>query len=154
MKPHLTESGEKEMDVITTSQALQIAGRAGRYKTTYENGEVTTFRQADLGLLKEIVARPIDPIEVHFPLFFYLNYFYNILLFPYSCKYCAYSDFTRKTYYLLFYLLIFHCLMIVSLDDNCSNTFCVKMATNNINHFLLAYQLIYQDLKTKVKVVT
>ena len=64
MKPHLTESGEKEMDVISTSQALQIAGRAGRYNTAYENGEVTTFRRDDLNLLKDVVSRTIDPIEV------------------------------------------------------------------------------------------
>ena len=30
MKPQLNEQGEKEKDLITTSQALQIAGRAGR----------------------------------------------------------------------------------------------------------------------------
>lgn len=63
MKPHLTETGEKEMDVISTSQALQIAGRAGRYNTAYENGEVTTFRRDDLNLLKDVVSRTIDPIE-------------------------------------------------------------------------------------------
>ena len=64
MKPHLTETGEKEMDVISTSQALQIAGRAGRYNTAYQDGEVTTFRSDDLNLLKDVVSRPIDPIEV------------------------------------------------------------------------------------------
>ncbi|XP_076434854.1 ATP-dependent RNA helicase SUPV3L1, mitochondrial-like [Babylonia areolata] len=63
MKPHLTESGEKEMDVISTSQALQIGGRAGRYNTAYENGEATTFRSDDLNLLKEVISRTIDPIE-------------------------------------------------------------------------------------------
>jgi ATP-dependent RNA helicase SUPV3L1/SUV3 len=31
MKIQLTENGDKEMDVISVSQALQIAGRAGRY---------------------------------------------------------------------------------------------------------------------------
>lgn len=30
MKPQLNEQGEKEKDTVTTSQALQIAGRAGR----------------------------------------------------------------------------------------------------------------------------
>ncbi len=30
-KIQLNENGEKEMDVISVSQALQIAGRAGRY---------------------------------------------------------------------------------------------------------------------------
>jgi ATP-dependent RNA helicase SUPV3L1/SUV3 len=73
MKPHLTESGEKEMDVISTSQALQIAGRAGRYNTAYENGEVTTFRSDDLHLLKDIISRTIDPIEVYDERF-YRNY--------------------------------------------------------------------------------
>jgi ATP-dependent RNA helicase SUPV3L1/SUV3 len=29
-KVQLTENGEKEMDIISVSQALQIAGRAGR----------------------------------------------------------------------------------------------------------------------------
>jgi hypothetical protein len=32
----VNERGEKEMDIISVSQALQIAGRAGRYGTQYE----------------------------------------------------------------------------------------------------------------------
>lgn len=32
----MNEKGEKEMDTISVSQALQIAGRAGRYGTQYE----------------------------------------------------------------------------------------------------------------------
>lgn len=31
IKPMVNEKGEKEMDIISISQALQIAGRAGRY---------------------------------------------------------------------------------------------------------------------------
>ena len=64
MKPQLLESGEKEMNVISTSQALQIGGRAGRYNTVYENGEVTTFRADDLQLLHDIVGEVVEPIEV------------------------------------------------------------------------------------------
>jgi hypothetical protein len=30
VKPQLNEQGEKEKDTVTTSQALQIGGRAGR----------------------------------------------------------------------------------------------------------------------------
>jgi len=32
----MNEKGEREMDIISTSQALQIAGRAGRYGTQFE----------------------------------------------------------------------------------------------------------------------
>ena len=32
----MNEKGEKEMDTISVSQALQIAGRAGRFRTEYE----------------------------------------------------------------------------------------------------------------------
>ncbi|KAK6177920.1 hypothetical protein SNE40_012786 [Patella caerulea] len=63
MKPTLNEKGEREMDVISTSQALQIGGRAGRYGTEYENGEVTTFRSEDLQILKDVTSRLIEPIE-------------------------------------------------------------------------------------------
>lgn len=52
------------MDVLTPSQALQIAGRAGRYGTHFENGEVTTYRREDLLLLKDVTSRIIEPIEV------------------------------------------------------------------------------------------
>ena len=44
----LTESGEKTMDVISVSQALQIAGRAGRFGTKWETGHVTTFKQEEI----------------------------------------------------------------------------------------------------------
>lgn len=62
MKPMLNEKGDIEMDLISTSQALQIAGRAGRYNTLYENGEVTTFQAKDLKILKDIVKQPIEPV--------------------------------------------------------------------------------------------
>jgi len=62
MKPMINEKGDVEMDLISTSQALQIGGRAGRYNTLYENGEVTTFHAKDLKILKDIVNQPINPI--------------------------------------------------------------------------------------------
>lgn len=64
MKPCINDKGEKEMDLISTSQAHQIGGRAGRYRTAYEQGEVTTFKHDDLATLKEIISYPIDPIVV------------------------------------------------------------------------------------------
>ncbi|GFR98358.1 ATP-dependent RNA helicase SUV3 homolog, mitochondrial-like Protein [Elysia marginata] len=62
MKPMMNDKGEIEMDLISTSQALQIAGRAGRYNTAYEHGEVTTFYSKDLRILKDIVKQPIEPV--------------------------------------------------------------------------------------------
>ena len=41
IKPTVNEKGEKEMDTISVSSALQIAGRAGRYGTQWET--VITF---------------------------------------------------------------------------------------------------------------
>ncbi|XP_018605074.1 ATP-dependent RNA helicase SUPV3L1, mitochondrial [Scleropages formosus] len=63
VKPSINEKGEKEMDTITTSQALQIAGRAGRFSSTFKEGEVTTMHRDDLPVLKEIMGRAVDPIE-------------------------------------------------------------------------------------------
>ncbi|XP_064418692.1 ATP-dependent RNA helicase SUPV3L1, mitochondrial isoform X2 [Latimeria chalumnae] len=64
VKPTTNEKGEKEMDTITTSQALQIAGRAGRFSSVFKEGEVTTMHRDDLPVLKEILNRPVDPIEI------------------------------------------------------------------------------------------
>jgi hypothetical protein len=36
IKPTVNEKGEKEMNTISVSQALQIAGRAGRYGTQHK----------------------------------------------------------------------------------------------------------------------
>uniref|UniRef100_A0A8C5NY37 ATP-dependent RNA helicase SUPV3L1, mitochondrial n=1 Tax=Jaculus jaculus TaxID=51337 RepID=A0A8C5NY37_JACJA len=63
IKPSINEKGEKEIEPITTSQALQIAGRAGRFSSRFKEGEVTTMYRDDLGLLKEILNRPVDPIR-------------------------------------------------------------------------------------------
>ncbi|XP_023060817.1 ATP-dependent RNA helicase SUPV3L1, mitochondrial [Piliocolobus tephrosceles] len=62
IKPSINEKGEKELEPITTSQALQIAGRAGRFSSQFKEGEVTTMNQEDLSLLKEILKRPVDPV--------------------------------------------------------------------------------------------
>ncbi|XP_045639452.1 ATP-dependent RNA helicase SUPV3L1, mitochondrial [Ursus americanus] len=63
IKPTINEKGEKEIEPITTSQALQIAGRAGRFSSKYKEGEVTTMNREDLSLLREILNRHVDPIK-------------------------------------------------------------------------------------------
>lgn len=62
-KPTINEKGEKEMDTISTSQALQISGRAGRFSSMFKEGEVTTMHRDDLPVLKEILSRTVEPIE-------------------------------------------------------------------------------------------
>uniref|UniRef100_A0A8C5Q8I6 ATP-dependent RNA helicase SUPV3L1, mitochondrial n=1 Tax=Leptobrachium leishanense TaxID=445787 RepID=A0A8C5Q8I6_9ANUR len=62
-KPNLNEKGEREIDRISTSQALQISGRAGRFSSMYKDGEVTTMSREDLPLLKEILSKGIVDIE-------------------------------------------------------------------------------------------
>ncbi|XP_035673123.1 ATP-dependent RNA helicase SUPV3L1, mitochondrial-like [Branchiostoma floridae] len=63
IKPTLNEKGEKEMDNLSTSQALQIGGRAGRFGTHFQDGEVTTMHKEDLQTLHDIVQQPVEPIE-------------------------------------------------------------------------------------------
>lgn len=43
-KLQMLESGEMVNDVLTVSQALQIGGRAGRYGTAFEEGEVSQWK--------------------------------------------------------------------------------------------------------------
>uniref|UniRef100_A0A668U750 ATP-dependent RNA helicase SUPV3L1, mitochondrial n=1 Tax=Oreochromis aureus TaxID=47969 RepID=A0A668U750_OREAU len=59
----LMRKGEKQMETISTSQALQIAGRAGRFSSKFKEGEVTTMHRDDLPVLKEILSHSVDPIE-------------------------------------------------------------------------------------------
>ena len=54
-KIQMTADGEKEIDLVTVSQAKQIAGRAGRYGTAWDTGYVTTFKQEDLGPLTKLL---------------------------------------------------------------------------------------------------
>ncbi|CAH0717326.1 unnamed protein product, partial [Brenthis ino] len=62
IKPIVNEDGDKEMDVISISQALQIAGRAGRYGSAWETGHVTTYKAEDLATLKTLLAQPPEPV--------------------------------------------------------------------------------------------
>ncbi|KAM3968178.1 suv3 RNA helicase [Aphomia sociella] len=62
IKPIVNEEGDKEMDVISISQALQIAGRAGRYGSAWETGYVTTFKSEDLATLKTLLSKSPDPV--------------------------------------------------------------------------------------------
>jgi hypothetical protein len=71
IKPTINEKGEKEIEPITTSQALQIAGRAGRFSSQFKEGEVTTMNYEDLSLLKEILNRPVDPIRVRCTIYYF-----------------------------------------------------------------------------------
>ncbi|XP_035508285.1 ATP-dependent RNA helicase SUPV3L1, mitochondrial [Morone saxatilis] len=63
VKPNINEKGEKQMETISTSQALQISGRAGRFSSIFKDGEVTTMHRDDLPVLKEILKHSVDPIE-------------------------------------------------------------------------------------------
>ncbi|XP_058697416.1 ATP-dependent RNA helicase SUPV3L1, mitochondrial isoform X1 [Poecile atricapillus] len=63
VKPTVNEKGEKEIDTITTSQALQIAGRAGRFGSSFKQGEVTTMHREDLVQLKEILSEAVPPVK-------------------------------------------------------------------------------------------
>ncbi|XP_014916571.1 ATP-dependent RNA helicase SUPV3L1, mitochondrial [Poecilia latipinna] len=63
VKPNINEKGEKQMETISTSQALQIAGRAGRFSSVFKEGEVTTMHRDDLPVLKEILSHSVDPVE-------------------------------------------------------------------------------------------
>lgn len=63
IKPMVNEKGEKEMDTISVSSALQIAGRAGRFGTQWEKGYVTTFKPEDLPLLKSLLCQQPEPIN-------------------------------------------------------------------------------------------
>lgn len=56
------ENGEKEISLLSVSQALQIAGRAGRYGTQWEHGYVTTFKRTDLPTLKYLLQQKPEPI--------------------------------------------------------------------------------------------
>lgn len=69
-KPQLNEQGEKEKDTLTPSQALQIAGRAGRFSSAFQDGEVTTFKKEDLTMMKDILSRPVETIKVNRIVFF------------------------------------------------------------------------------------
>lgn len=51
------------MEPISTSQALQISGRAGRFSSKFNEGEVTTMHRDDLPVLKEILSQSVEPIE-------------------------------------------------------------------------------------------
>ncbi|KAF5273770.1 hypothetical protein FQA39_LY00885 [Lamprigera yunnana] len=62
IKPIVNEKGEKEMDIISVSQALQIAGRAGRYGTQWEQGFVTTFKPEDLNTLRALLSQTPESI--------------------------------------------------------------------------------------------
>uniref|UniRef100_A0A8C7U6Y8 RNA helicase n=1 Tax=Oncorhynchus mykiss TaxID=8022 RepID=A0A8C7U6Y8_ONCMY len=64
VKPNINEKGEKELNTISTSQALQIAGRAGRFSSIFKEGEVTTMHRDDLPILKEILSRTVHAIEI------------------------------------------------------------------------------------------
>ncbi|EEB12247.1 ATP-dependent RNA helicase SUV3, putative [Pediculus humanus corporis] len=60
-KPVMNDNGIIEIVPISVSQALQIAGRAGRYGSRYEKGYVTTFHKKDLPLLEKILSETPEP---------------------------------------------------------------------------------------------
>ncbi|GMR31560.1 hypothetical protein PMAYCL1PPCAC_01756, partial [Pristionchus mayeri] len=49
--------------LLPTYAAKQIAGRAGRFGTVHECGVVTTLNASDLGMLRTILAKPVEPIK-------------------------------------------------------------------------------------------
>lgn len=63
IRPSINEKGEKEMETISVSSALQIAGRAGRYGTQWEHGYVTTMKSEDHSTLSRLLSHTPNNIE-------------------------------------------------------------------------------------------
>ncbi|XP_033333098.2 suv3 RNA helicase isoform X1 [Megalopta genalis] len=59
----VNEMGEKEVDIMSVSSALQIAGRAGRFNTQWQCGYVTTFKPGDLLILKKLLNETPEDIK-------------------------------------------------------------------------------------------
>jgi len=57
----ITRSPDNQL--IQNFHALQIAGRAGRFGSAYEEGVVTTMRHEDLGVLTDILHQPVEEIK-------------------------------------------------------------------------------------------
>ena len=62
IKPIFNKKNERTLDVISVSQALQIAGRAGRFNSLYSEGYVTTFKSEDLKILHDLLSSPVEEI--------------------------------------------------------------------------------------------
>ncbi|XP_060828972.1 ATP-dependent RNA helicase SUV3 homolog, mitochondrial [Bombus pascuorum] len=62
-QPTINEKGEVDIDTISVSSALQIAGRAGRYGTQWPKGFVTTYKPEDLPLLKNLLQKSPEEIK-------------------------------------------------------------------------------------------
>ncbi|KAH8311076.1 hypothetical protein KR044_004131 [Drosophila immigrans] len=63
VKPTMNEKGEREIDTISISSALQIAGRAGRFRTQWEHGYVTAFKSEDLVTLRRLLSQTPEPLK-------------------------------------------------------------------------------------------
>uniref|UniRef100_A0A1I7YB81 ATP-dependent RNA helicase SUV3 homolog, mitochondrial n=1 Tax=Steinernema glaseri TaxID=37863 RepID=A0A1I7YB81_9BILA len=50
-------------ELIPNYSALQIAGRAGRYGTTFDDGRAMTLKHEDIGILRDILSQPVADIE-------------------------------------------------------------------------------------------
>eukprot|EP00095_Tigriopus_kingsejongensis_P000643 maker-scaffold552_size138156-snap-gene-0.24 protein:Tk00643 transcript:maker-scaffold552_size138156-snap-gene-0.24-mRNA-1 annotation:"hypothetical protein D910_00282" len=61
-KLQMLENGDKEVGVISVSQALQIAGRAGRFNTQWETGFVTTFHQEENQVMRDLLK--LEPPDI------------------------------------------------------------------------------------------
>lgn len=63
MKTTNDAKGNRSLEYLSTSQCLQIAGRAGRFNTAHDTGYVTTYKAEDLRQLREIMSHGVQPIE-------------------------------------------------------------------------------------------
>ncbi|KAK4289181.1 hypothetical protein Pmani_037837 [Petrolisthes manimaculis] len=63
IRPNINEKGEMEMETLSVSSALQIAGRAGRYGTQWDHGYVTTMKPEDHPTLCRLLSQVPDDIE-------------------------------------------------------------------------------------------
>uniref|UniRef100_H2YNN1 Suv3 C-terminal domain-containing protein n=1 Tax=Ciona savignyi TaxID=51511 RepID=H2YNN1_CIOSA len=80
-KTTLTSSGKREIRQLTSSHALQIAGRAGRFGSDYEDGSVTSMHPKHMPLLHNLLREKAPEIKLAglHPPFEKLEEFANVL---------------------------------------------------------------------------